>query len=65
MDELKKLFEAIAKEKTRNLELQKEEVLKGKSLTAKKSKRISGAYLRASFKNFQRLKNKIKINYKS
>ena len=28
MDELKKLFEAIAKEKTRNLELQKEEVLK-------------------------------------
>ena len=28
MDELKKLFEAIADEKTRNLKLQEEEVLK-------------------------------------
>ena len=28
MDELKKLFEAVAKEKTRNQQLQKEEILK-------------------------------------
>ena len=36
MDELKKLFEAIAKEKTRNLDLQKEEVLKEVEKSQKK-----------------------------
>ena len=37
MDELKKLFEAIAKEKTRTLDLQKEEVLKQVKKTEKKN----------------------------
>lgn len=37
MDELTKLFEAIAKEKTRTLDLQKEEVLKQVKKTEKKN----------------------------
>ena len=38
MDELKKLFEAIADEKTRNLKLQEEEVLKQVEKTQRKRK---------------------------
>ena len=68
MDELKKLFEAIAQEKTRNLKLEEEKVLKQVEKTQKRQahkeqvKEDFGVYLRANLKSYLNRKKKLKTN---